>query len=122
VSLHSAPVGVHSDARPGSSRDFAAHSRPLGRYLAMAGAALAIGLVWGFYVVVAGIVQRAAAGREEARAAAGRELVCSAFSTASARDLCALTIASHAPQKGVVHALYQPSSGHADARVTASLD
>ncbi|MEO7009807.1 MAG: hypothetical protein ABI156_11730 [Caldimonas sp.] len=94
----------------------------MSHYLAMAGAVLAIGLVWGFYVIVAGIVNRAAAGREEARAADDRQLVCSAFSTPSARDLCALTIASHAPQKAVVHALYQPPSGHADAAVTASLD
>ncbi len=115
------PLYVQGDVRPmASARDFDPHTRSLGRYLAMAGAVLAIGLIWGFYIVVAGIVHRAAAGREEARAAADRKVVCSAFSTPSARDLCALTIASHESQKGIVHALYQPSSD-AHERVTASL-
>ena len=112
---------AHSlDSRRAIASDVASYPPSRGRYLAMAAAVLAIGLMWGFYVVVAGIVHRAAAGRAEARAAAARQVVCSAFSTTSARDLCALTIASQASQqgaqKGVVRALYQPAPGRADAQ------
>ena len=104
-----------------SLRDSWANAQPLTRYLVMAATVLAIGLMWGFYVVVSGVVHRAATGREEARAAADRQVVCSAFSTSSARDLCVLTIATHVPQKAVVRALYLPSPSDRDSRLTAGL-
>lgn len=85
------------------------------RVLLGAAGVLAIALLWGFYAVVSGAVHRAESGREQARVAFDRQVVCSAFSTTSARDLCGLTIATDARQpvvdvrKSVVHAVYEPA-------------
>ena len=90
---------------------------PLARWLATAGALLAIGLLAAFYSVVAHAVGRAESGREQARVAAERQVVCSAFSATSSRDLCLLTMASHAARvatamaaQPVVHASFEPSA------------
>ncbi len=93
--------------------------------LLLAAIALAIGLLVGFYAVVAGAVQRAEAGREQQRVALERQFVCSAFSTSSSRDLCLLTVSRHAAHGAVVHALYEPentASRHPSrGRLTAGL-
>lgn len=82
------------------------------RVVGMAGACLAFVLLWGFYSIVQGAVHRAEAGREQARVAVERQAVCSAFSAASSRELCAVTIAAHAatnagPANSVLRASYK---------------
>jgi hypothetical protein len=90
---------------------------PLARRLALAGALLALGLLGAFYSVVSHAVGRAESGRELARVAAERQVICSAFSATSSRDLCLLTVAAHATrattQSGaprVIQASYEPSA------------
>lgn len=77
------------------------------RCLGIAGAILAFGLLCGFYAVVLGGVHRAQAGREQARLALEHQAVCSAFSTAASRDLCAVMVAARATPSAVGHALYE---------------
>lgn len=77
------------------------------RYLAMAGALLAIGLLCGFYAVVSAATHRSDSAREQSKVALERELVCSAFSASSSRHLCLLTMATHVPQNAVVPASYE---------------
>ena len=87
----------HRIAEPASPKfDGVAPHFGLGRGLAAAAALLALGLLIGFYSVVSGIVSRAAAGREHLRVEAERQVICSAFSSVSSRDLCLLTVAAHA--------------------------
>jgi hypothetical protein len=81
----------------------------LARALGLGGLLLAFGLLIGFYIVVAGAVHRAEAGRQQARLDVDRHAACSAFTQAEARDLCAVTIASRVPPNNVAKAVYQPS-------------
>jgi hypothetical protein len=97
--------------RPGGASS-AASNRPeahllLERWLALAGALLATGLLIGFYWVVASLVQRAEQGREQARLSVARQVACSAFSSASSRELCASTTAAHVPPNAVLQASYE---------------
>ncbi len=48
-------------------------------------------LLIGFYWVVSSLVQRAENGREQARLAIERQVVCSAFGSTASRELCAST-------------------------------
>jgi len=91
-------------------------------YLAIAGAVLALGLLIGFYWVVSSLVQRAENGREQARLAIDRQVVCSAFGAASSRELCASTVAAHVPANAMLRASYeQPSWNGRKRQLTASL-
>ena len=69
----------------------------LERCLAIGGALLVVGLLIGFYWVVSSLVQRAEHGREQARLSVDRQVACSAFSSASSRELCVSTLAAHVP-------------------------
>ena len=98
------------------------------RFAGIAGTLLVFVLLWGFYTVVQGAVQRAETGRELARVASERKAVCSAFSVTSARDLCAVTVATHgaathqAPANTVLRAAYkQPAWSARKAELTAAL-
>jgi hypothetical protein len=92
------------------------------RYVAIGGALLAIGLLIGFYWVVSSLVQRAEHGREQARFASDRQVVCGAFSNASSRELCASTLAAHVPPNAVLQAAYEHSTWSPRKRqLTASL-
>jgi hypothetical protein len=99
---------------------------PLVRRLVMAGALLALGLLGAFYSVVSHAVGRAESGREMARVAAERQVVCSAFSTTSSRDLCLLTVATHAgraAEQPVIHASYEvPAWSRSRPVVSARID
>ena len=91
-------------------------------YLAIAGALLALGLLIGFYWVVSSLVQRAENGREQARLAIDRQVVCTAFGNASARELCASTVAAHVPANAMLRTSYeQPSWNGPKRQLTASL-
>ena len=79
----------------------------LERWLAVAGALLVVGLLIGFYWVVSSLVQRAEHGRERARLSVDRQVACSAFSSASSRELCISTIAAHVPANAVLQASYE---------------
>ena len=79
-------------------------------YLTWTGAVLALGLLIGFYWVVSALVQRAETGREQARLAVERQVVCGAFGNASSRELCASTVAAHVPANAVLRASYEQSS------------
>lgn len=83
---------------------------PLAKALILLATAIGLGLLIGFYAVVAGAVQRAEAGREQQRVALERQFVCSAFSSNSSRDLCLLTVSRQNPQGAVVHAVYEPAN------------
>jgi len=82
----------------------------LGRGLAAAAALLVLGLLIAFYSVVSGIVSRAAAGHEHARLEAERQVVCSAFSSTSSRDLCLLTVAAHTSRNPVARESWRQAS------------
>jgi len=91
-------------------------------YLTIAGATLALGLLIGFYWVVSSLVQRAENGREQARLAIDRQVVCSAFGKASSRERCESTVASHVPANAVLRASYVQSTWIGQKRqMTASL-
>jgi hypothetical protein len=93
------------------------------RCLGIAGAILAFGLLCGFYAVVLGGVHRAQAGREQARLALEHQAVCSVFSTAASRDLCAVMVAARATPGAVVHASYeQPGRATRRPQLSARLD
>ena len=86
---------------------------PLARRLAMAAALVALALLGAFYSVVSHAVGRAESGREQARVAAERQVICSAFSATSSRDLCLLTVAAHSARgaaQPVVQASYEPTA------------
>ena len=90
--------------------------------LTIAGALLALGLLIGFYWVVSSLVQRAENGREQARLANDRQVICSAFGNASSRQLCASAVAAHVPANTVLRASYeQPSWDGRKRQMTASL-
>ena len=90
--------------------------------LMMAGAMLAIGLLCVFYAVVSAAAQRAVSAREMSKVALDRQVICSAFSATSSRDLCLLTTATHVPQNAVVHASYErPRSDPRRPQLTAGL-
>ena len=96
---------------PSSSPTIPASGRAhLSSYLTITAALLALGLLIGFYWVVAGLVQRAETGREQARLAVDRQVVCGAFGNASARELCASTVAAQVPANAVLRASYDQSS------------
>jgi hypothetical protein len=78
------------------------------RALGLGGLALAFGLLIGFYIVVAGAVHRAEAGRQQARLDIDQQAACSAFSQAEARDLCAVTVAAGVPPNNLTRAVYHP--------------
>ena len=80
----------------------------LTRALGLGGLILAFGLLIGFYIVVAGAVQRAELGRQQARLDVGRQAACTAFTQAVARDLCAVTIAARVPPNNLARAVYEP--------------
>ncbi len=84
------------------------------RFIVLAAAVLAIALLWAFYSIVVQAVGKAHTGRELARAAQARQVVCSAFSKTSSRDLCLLTVASRVPNptaaNGLVQAAYEPQT------------
>ena len=82
----------------------------MGRYLTLTGALLALGLLIGFYWVVSALVQRAEHGREQARLAVERQVVCGAFGSTSSRELCASTVAAHVPANAVLRASYEQPS------------
>jgi len=82
----------------------------LARALGLSGLLLAFGLLIGFYIVVAGAVHRADAGRRQARLDVDRHAACSAFTQAEAGDLCAVTIVSRVPPNNLAKAVYQPSA------------
>lgn len=82
----------------------------LARYLTIAGALLAIGLLIGFYWVVSSLVQRAEHGREQARLASDRQVACATYSNTSSRELCKSTLAAHAPPNAVLPASYEQAS------------
>jgi hypothetical protein len=70
-----------------------ADASPVARRLALAASLIAIALLGAFYSVVSHAVGRADAGRQQARVAMERQVMCSAFSSDSSRDLCLLTVA-----------------------------
>lgn len=98
---------------------------PQVKAMIIAAIAIGIGLLVSFYAVVAGAVQRGETSREQQRVALERQFICSAFSSASSRDLCLLTVAQHASHGPVVHALYEPERAPARnlarGRLTAGL-
>lgn len=100
---------VLTSALPGQLRlrNAWADASALNRYLAMTGALLAIVLLGGFYAVVSAAAHRAESAREQSKVALDRQVVCSAFSASSSRELCLLTMATHVPQNAVVSASYE---------------
>ncbi len=98
---------------------------PRVKAMILAAIAIGIGLLASFYAVVAGAVQRAETSREQQRVALERQFVCSAFSSASSRDLCLLTVSKHAAHGAIVHALYEPKGtavpSQSRGRLTAGL-
>lgn len=93
------------------------------RSVGVAGALLALGLLVGFYVVVAGAVHRAEAAREQARLDIERRAVCTAFTSAASRDLCAVTVATHLPSNALVPVAYEQRASPArKTQLTARLD
>ena len=112
------PNGAPSAASMGGGLDRVQWSS----HLTIAGAALALGLLIGFYWVVSSLVQHAENGREQARLAIDRQVVCGAFANASSRELCASTVAAQAPANAVLRASYVQSSLNGPKRhMTASL-
>jgi hypothetical protein len=110
------PKGAPSATSMGRGLDRAQWSS----YLTIAGAALALGLLIGFYWVVSSLVQRAENGREQARLAIDRQVVCSAFANASSRELCASTVAAQVPANAVLRASYAQSSLNDQKRQTTA--
>jgi len=101
------PSGMPSSSSTGAR----AGTGHLASYLTLTGAVLALGLLLGFYWVVSALVQRAETGRQQARLAVERQVVCGAFGNTSSRDPCA-SVAAHVPANAVLRASYeQPSSG-----------
>ena len=107
----------------GAASNAAAPDRvQLSNYLALGGAVLALALLIGFYWVVASLVQRAENGREQARLASERQMVCSAFGNIASRELCTSTVGTQIPEKAMLRTSYEPSSGNGRKRqLTASL-
>ena len=94
----------------------------LANYLTLGGALLALALLIGFYWVVSSLVQRAENGRQQARLAIERQVVCSAFGSTASRELCASTVATHVPTDAVLRASYEmPSWNGRKRQLTASL-
>lgn len=95
------------------------------RYAGIVGALLAFVLLWGFYTVVQGAVHRAEVGREMARVAIDRKAACSAFSASSARELCAVRLASQGatpPANAMLRAAYRHAAWPSHkAELTAAL-
>jgi hypothetical protein len=77
------------------------------RPLVLIGFAVAMALLFAFYAIVSHAVSRAQASRESAHAALDRQVVCSAFTTSSSRELCLLTVASRAPAEGLADVTYR---------------
>ena len=107
--------------RPSGAPSASATSRGSGRahlssYFTITAALLALGLLIGFYWVVSSLVQRAETGREQARLAVERQVVCGAFGNASARESCASTLATHVPANAVLRASYDQPSTHGRKR------
>jgi hypothetical protein len=110
--------------RPGGATPPAspAGKAQLTNYLTLGGALLALALLIGFYWVVSSLVQRAENGREQARLAIERQVVCSAFGSTAARELCASTVATHVPANAMLRASYEaPSWNGRKRQLTASL-
>ena len=107
----------------GATTNAAARDRvQLSNYLTLGGAVLALALLIGFYWVVASLVQRAENGREQARLASERQMVCRAFGNTASRELCASTVGTHIPANAMLRASYEPSSWNGRKRqLTASL-
>jgi len=104
-------VSWRPSGAPSSSPMVPRSGRHLSSYLTITAALLALALLIGFYWVVAGLVQRAETGREQTRLAVDRQVVCGAFGNASARELCASTVAAQVPANAVLRASYdQPSA------------
>ena len=113
------PVGASSSAAA-SSTD--ARRALLASYVALSGAALAFALLIAFYWVVSALVQRAENGREQARLAVERQVVCGAFGNASSRALCASTVAARVPTNAVLRASYeQPSTNGPKRHLSAGM-
>ncbi|MEP7056178.1 MAG: hypothetical protein ABI809_00185 [Caldimonas sp.] len=98
------------------------------RYAGIVGALLAFVLLWGFYTLVQGAVHRAEVGREMARVAIDRKAACSAFSASSARELCAVRLASQGattpphPANAMLRAAYRRAAWPSHkAELTAAL-
>jgi hypothetical protein len=110
------PSGASSPASPAAKAQLA-------NYLTLGGAMLALALLIGFYWVVSSLVQRAENGREQARLAVERQVVCSAFGSSASREQCASTVATHVPANAMLRASYeQPSANGRKRQLTASVN
>ncbi|MEO6745561.1 MAG: hypothetical protein ABIS28_19825 [Caldimonas sp.] len=110
------PGGTTSPAAPAAKAQLA-------NYLTLGGALLALALLIGFYWVVSSLVQRAENGRQQARLAIERQVVCSAFGSTASRELCAsTTVATHIPANAMLRASYEaPAWNGRKRQSTASL-
>jgi hypothetical protein len=106
----------------GATSTAPADKAQLANYLTLGGALLALALLIGFYWVVSSLVQRAESGRQQARLAVERQVVCSAFSSTASRELCASTVATHVPANAMLRASYEaPAWNGRKRQLTASL-